>query len=167
VLLPDGADGKGDGAQMVCVFWESETRARYFEDYDRGSFRYAPYFGSTSGMPGPVPKIEERAVDFGVTLRQQLKIMEIDKCGMRLAYVLTDGINISVEREDQPQWNDNQRINMFHGRTAMDIVHSPDFKTVDVEAYHAEPSPLAGASKATNSKFGGTTLLRLPKARAL
>ncbi|HWC63638.1 MAG TPA: hypothetical protein VG501_08450 [Rhizomicrobium sp.] len=137
VILPDGIDGKGDGSQTICAFWETDQRTRYFEDFRIGGFRFNVDLrgGGASGMLGPVLQISEGPVDFGVTLKRQLRVLDFDNRGMRLAYVLTDGTDSDNEDVFERRWDDNPPFNIPDGSGRIHITPSADFKSLIVEPW--------------------------------
>ena len=88
-VLPNGTDGQGEQPVGFCLFWETSERARYMQIYR--SFPYLPTGMDSSGMPGPMPIIDEQPVDFGVVLTNKVVISKLTKKWCTITTYVTDG----------------------------------------------------------------------------
>ena len=61
-----------DKGDAVCIFWEGPDRARYIDTSGGTPQNASPM--SPSGMVGPMPQIQEQAVDFGHPMKVQLVV---------------------------------------------------------------------------------------------
>jgi TonB family protein len=149
-VLPDGLNGMQKSSQTVCLFWESALRARYIEDFRVGGFAFAPFIdgrGDVVGVPGPVPEIIEKPVDFGVTIKSFFRIARIDRSGVRIDYVLSDGSNERLERSLNAPWDKNKMIVL--GDDVESAIFRPleDFRAVSVVVFPQMPSVPPDAQK--------------------
>lgn len=99
--------------EVVCIFWE-DTQARYMDLYTSAAPRLlVPY--DASGMPGPIPYIEEEAVDFGPPLQQRLIVRNINARGVELTLnVSQDGV-VGRTGQLRANWNAIMRHSSFPG----------------------------------------------------
>ncbi|MDZ4691272.1 hypothetical protein [Terricaulis sp.] len=100
-------------AEVVCIFWE-DGQARYMDLYTTAAPRLlVPY--DASGMPGPIPFIEEQAVDFGPPLQQQLTIRNIDRRGVDLFLTVSQDGVVGRRVPLRANWNALMRHGAFPG----------------------------------------------------
>jgi hypothetical protein len=59
-----------DKGDAVCIFWEGSDRARYIDTSGGTPLNASPT--SPSGMVGPMPQVQEQAVDFGHQMKIQV-----------------------------------------------------------------------------------------------
>jgi len=130
-VLPHGTDGKQTGSDTACLFWESPDRARYMQDFRNGGFGYNPAYYDTSGMPGPVPQIDDTPVDLGVEVRQQLRIVQLDNKRIEMQSYLTDGTSDRrISRERPAYWGKGKSIKFTAGGVRFEVIAADEFTTV-------------------------------------
>jgi hypothetical protein len=130
-VLPRGIDGKQAGSQGICLFWESPAQARYMEDYTIGGFGYAPAVYGTTGMPGPVPQIDATAVDLGVEVRSQLRIVRLDDKRIEIQEILTDGSAQKQQGRERPvYWRGQRTLSFEYAGAKFEVVASDDYGSV-------------------------------------
>jgi hypothetical protein len=108
--LDHGTDGKSKESMTVCMFWETPERARYMESSLIGGYQFQPLITQTSGMPGPMPVIEDKAVDFGKALKFQMRISKITPTGFLLQDILTDGSHTKVKKSTTVSWGKEKSL---------------------------------------------------------
>lgn len=141
-VLPRGIDGNKPGAQTVCILWENEQRARYNEDYRVGGFVFLPVL-SPSGMPGPVPKIEEAPVDFGARFTRRLRVAAMTNETVTLELLYHDGTNSSGAEAETYNWKPDGTLLYEIGEDALVLTPAADRKTVDVRLRAPLPRRIA------------------------
>jgi TonB family protein len=146
-LLPKGIDGKQSGSQTVCAFWEAPDRARYIQTYGVDEFPFQQRF-STSGMPGPVPKIEEAPVDFGVRITSQVRVEELDAKGVVLQRVLSDGKSEMLDETRRFDWPTNGPLTYAGQYHVFEVVRSSDPIRVAVRRVSTQATPVKAAEHA-------------------
>jgi hypothetical protein len=118
IVVPDGFDGQKGGSQTGCIFWETAERSRYMDDFTSGGFAFSPMIdnrGSAAGMTGPVPTIIEQPVDFGVSLRRELRVVAVKKDGVTVAQFLSDGTNSRIRgRTSTLSWAKTGEVRMIY-----------------------------------------------------
>jgi|GEM_PF-5103201 len=81
--------------ETACIFWESETRARYINMY---ALSQRLIIGvNASGMIGPMPVIAEGPANFGGPIVHKMVLTRIDDTGVEITPRLKDGSE--VERD--------------------------------------------------------------------
>ncbi|MFC4311918.1 hypothetical protein ACFPN2_22745 [Steroidobacter flavus] len=136
-FLPRGINDKKPGPQSVCIFWENEQRARYTES-EVGEFAFQPGLPPT-GMPGPVPKIEEAPVDFDLDFTRRLRIGAIGADTVTLELTVTDGTASSYPSRETYNWKPDGTFIYLLGDDAIVLTRSADRQTVDVRLRDPEP----------------------------
>lgn len=137
-VLPHGVGGKDDKPEAVCLFWESESTARYIRTY--GGFPYKPLLFGAAGMPGPVPLIIEQDVDFGVQLKKQYRIRKIKRKGIQIDLVLTDGSGHSRLSSKLAKWDANGKARFMTEFGTAEFTRIGDKKSEVVEVkFLSEP----------------------------
>jgi hypothetical protein len=130
-VLPHGTDGKQTGSDTACLFWEGPNQARYMQDYRNGGFGYNPAYYDTSGMPGPVPQINDTPVDLGVEVKQQLRIVKLDDRRIEMQSYLTDGTSDrQISRERPAYWGKSRSIKFTVGDMKFQLAPAGDPTTV-------------------------------------
>lgn len=114
IIAADGFDGKKGGPQTACAFWENFETARYMQDYGVGELSFEPTIdiGDASGTAGPVPKIIEQPVDFGVKLMRELKIVKVEPKGVTVAATLTDGAKSRTRDYRTLRWSKTGEVRL-------------------------------------------------------
>jgi hypothetical protein len=140
-FLPQGINGKKPGPQSVCIFWENEQRARYTEA-EVGEFAFQPGLPPT-GMPGPVPKIEEAPVDFGLHFTRRLSVGTVTDETITLEITFSDGTTSSHPVRETYNWKQDGTLVYLLGEDAIVLTRSADRKTVDVRLRAPEPREIA------------------------
>jgi hypothetical protein len=131
-VLPQGVDGKKLGAQTVCIFWENEQRASYNENYEVGGFSFSPLL-TPSGMPGPVPKIEDAPVDFGLRFTRRLRIAAMTNETVTLEIVYHDGTNSGHAEPKTYNLKPDGTMVYAIGEDAVIVTPAADRKTAEVK----------------------------------
>jgi TonB family protein len=152
VYLPKGINGRRDGAETVCAFWESEQRARYDQDFQVGGFAFLPSLYSPAGMPGVVPKIQEEPVDFGVRFKHQIRVAKMTDKAVTLETFFSDGTHSKRRDSDTYEWKSDGTLTQLVGDSSVLLKATPDRKSVQV-------SRLGGPNSGTGQEV--TVLLDL------
>lgn len=140
--LPRGIDGTKPGSQTVCMFWENEQRARYTQEYEVGGFAFSPSPAPT-GMPGPVPKIEEAPVDFGFRFTRRLRVGAMTAETVTLQVLYHDGTDSSRPDAQTYNWKPDGTLIYSLGDESLLLTRAADRKTVDVRLRAPEPRQIS------------------------
>ncbi len=132
-VLPNGPDGKQEGSDTVCLFWEGPTQARWMQEYRNGGFGYLPRQYGTSGMQGPVPAIEDSSVDLGVEIKWQLRIARLDNSRLEIESVWSDGTSAQRDGPEVSEyWRKSKLLTFELGdNTKLAFVASDDYSNVE------------------------------------
>lgn len=149
VYLPQGVDGQKQNAETVCIFWESEDRARYFP---ADGLAFEPRLSSTSGMPGVVPKIRQVQVDFGFDFKRQIRVKWITKDAIAIESVFYDGVNATQARVDEFKWGIDGTLAYSFGHASVVIVPSEDRQSIEVRREQSRVNSVA--SEPLSMDFG-------------
>jgi len=140
VYLPRGVDGWQKGAETVCIFWESETQARYDQDFQVGGFVFHPNLYAPVGVRGVVPKIQPADVDFGFKFTRQIRVAKISKSGVRIETALSDGTSSKRIESEDLKWGPDGTLAYAFGGIAVILEPSKDFKAVEVRRRGKPPA---------------------------
>jgi hypothetical protein len=138
-VLPDGVDGKQEGSDTACLFWETPDRVLYKQDHRTGGFAFNPRMVGSSGVIGPMPRIRVQPVDFGVEIVSRLRVVSVDPKRVELETVLSDGT--SAERTDRTtlEWNSTGKARYENVIGPFDLTASRGYSSVQFTQVVPEP----------------------------
>jgi hypothetical protein len=131
-VLPHGTDGKQKGADTACLLWETPTQARYQQQYRDGGFAFSPRMTTTSGMPGPVPKIKVQPVDFGVQILSKVRISRMSSKRIELEFIRTDGTSEQQIELRTLDWKEGRKASYGNIAAQFDLTASEDYTRVEL-----------------------------------
>lgn len=122
----------GSQPETICIFWEHEHGARYDQYLRPNGFAFMPVTRGRLDMRGPVPRIEEGPVDFGVQFKHQRRVVELGERDITIETIYTDGTHIKSEQREKHDWANSDQFMMDAGDDLVELTRAADGKSVNV-----------------------------------
>lgn len=126
------AKDPGSVPETVCIYWESEQRARYDQYLRHSGLAFTPVTGGRLNMQGALPQIEEGPVDFGLQFKHRHRLVALSEKDVTIETIYSDGTHTSADRRETYGWENSDKFLYKAGGDLIELTRTADGKSVDV-----------------------------------